>query len=98
MAEPHAFVGRTADLAQLRRAVSQAVDGHGRLALIAGEPGIGKTRLADVLAGWSTDRGVCALWGRCRDGDSAPAFWPWIEVLRGYATSRDPVVTGPLAQ
>jgi KaiC/GvpD/RAD55 family RecA-like ATPase len=46
--------------------------------LVAGEPGIGKTRLAEELATQATARGALVLWGRCWEGEGAPAFWPWI--------------------
>ena len=52
--------------------------------LLAGEPGIGKTRLAEELAAVAAARGVLVLWGRCWEGEGAPAFWPWVQVVRGY--------------
>jgi predicted ATPase len=52
------------------------------LFLISGEPGIGKTRLADEIAIHSTSRGVKVLWGRCWEGGGAPAYWPWIQLIR----------------
>src|SRR5262249_37602665 len=63
--------------------------GRGRLVLLAGEPGIGKTRLADELAERAVDHGVRVLWASCWDGDGAPAFWPWIQVMRAYARDAD---------
>ena len=79
------FVGRTRDLAELRAALDAAVAGSGSLVLVAGEPGIGKTRLAEQVAAEAATRGVVALWGRAwaeSEGVSAPAFWPWIQVVR----------------
>ena len=50
--------------------------------LISGEPGIGKTRLADELAGEAASRGMRVVWGRCWEGGGAPAYLPWVDVLR----------------
>jgi len=56
--------------------------GTGRLFLISGEPGIGKTRLAEELATEARVRRVRVVWGRCWAGDGAPAYWPWVQVVR----------------
>jgi tetratricopeptide (TPR) repeat protein len=50
--------------------------------LISGEPGIGKTRLADELAADAASRGMRVVWGRCWEGGGAPAYLPWVDVLR----------------
>jgi predicted Rossmann-fold nucleotide-binding protein len=62
------FVGREAELGALRRAFEDAVAAQGRLVLIGGEPGIGKSRLAAELARECTQRGALVLWGRCWEG------------------------------
>ena len=75
------FVGRADGLATIEAAVAAASRGHGSLVLIAGEAGIGKTRLADqALRGRDDARLV--LWGSCSEGDGAPPFWPWTEAMR----------------
>jgi DNA-binding CsgD family transcriptional regulator len=76
------FVGRAAELAVLTARLQAAIDGRGSVALIAGEPGIGKTRLAEELAGLAEQRGVRVVWGRCYEGEGAPSFWPWLQALR----------------
>jgi hypothetical protein len=75
------FVGREAELGELGRGLSDALGGRGRLYLVSGEPGIGKTRLADELSELAFARGVPVLWGRCWEAGGAPAFWPWLDVL-----------------
>ena len=50
--------------------------------LISGEPGIGKTRLADEIAGDAASRGMRVVWGRCWEDAGAPAYLPWVDVLR----------------
>ena len=79
------FVGRAGELATLTADLDAAVGGRGGVVLVAGEPGIGKTRLAEELAVRATARGVVVLWGRCWEGAGAPSFWPWVQVVRGYA-------------
>src|SRR5215472_6933750 len=78
-----AIVGRDNELAELRAGLLDASAGRGRLFLVAGEPGIGKTRLADQISVEARDHNATVLWGRCWDGGNAPAFWPWIQVFRG---------------
>jgi DNA-binding CsgD family transcriptional regulator/tetratricopeptide (TPR) repeat protein len=78
------FVGRTGELAALTADLDAAVGGRGGVVLVAGEPGIGKTRLVEELAGRANARGAMVLWGRCWEGAGAPAFWPWVQVIRGY--------------
>jgi tetratricopeptide (TPR) repeat protein len=85
------FVGRQHDLDELGESLAAAAAGRGSLVLVAGEPGIGKTRLADELArGAARSLGAGVLWGTCWEGDGAPAFWPWIQALRDHAGRRDP--------
>jgi tetratricopeptide (TPR) repeat protein len=84
------FVGRERELATLRAALAAAIAGHGRLVLLAGEPGIGKTRLAEEIARHASAEGAAVRWGRCWEGAGAPAFWPWIQVLRSQFAETDP--------
>ncbi len=83
------FVGRERELAALTAGLDDAFAGHGRLFLISGEPGIGKTRLAEELAACARERGADVLVGRCWEAGGAPAFWPWVQVLRVRARDRD---------
>src|SRR5215207_8418442 len=85
-----AFVGRATEFDTLRSALDAAMAGQGRLVLVSGEPGIGKTRLAQELSIEAQGRGCLVLWGRCWEGEGAPAFWPWVEALGAYARSLDP--------
>src|SRR5260370_15113638 len=80
-----AIIGGDGELAELRAGLREALAGRGRLFLVAGEPGIGKTRLADQISVEARDRSATVLWGRCWDGGNAPAFWPWIQIFRGVA-------------
>jgi hypothetical protein len=79
-----ALVGRSGELAVLRAALSQAAAGDGRLALVAGEPGIGKTELARAFAQVAVADGALVLWGSAWEDGGAPPCWPWVQVLRSY--------------
>jgi MoxR-like ATPase len=82
MAEPtDIFVGRSQELATLREALDQAIAGRGRVAMLAGEPGIGKTRTAHELAFHAGRSGVGVLWGQCYEEAGAP---PLLAVGPGY--------------
>jgi predicted ATPase len=81
-AQQNAFIGRTRELSELRGALEESLAGRGSCFLISGEPGIGKTRLADELAADAASRGVRVAWGRCWEGGGAPAYWPWVEIVR----------------
>ena len=85
------FVGREPELAALNRGREAASQGRGGIVLLAGEPGIGKTRTAEELALVAERDGGLVLWGRCYEGEGAPAFWPWIQILRDYFAGRDDV-------
>lgn len=84
------LVGREEELAVLRARLDQACAGTGGIALVVGEPGIGKTRTAEELAVEARLRGAQVLWGRCYEGEGAPAFWPWVQIIRAYARDHDP--------
>ncbi len=84
------FVGRERELAQLGGALDDVLGGHGRLVLLAGEPGIGKSQLADELLRRARARGARVLVGRCWEAGGAPAYWPWVQSLRAYARELEP--------
>ena len=76
------FVGRQRELGTLLEGLDSAVAGRGRLILVGGEPGIGKSRLADELARIARQREHLVLWGRGWEDAGAPAYWPWVQALR----------------
>ncbi|MGH7819969.1 MAG: ATP-binding protein, partial [Candidatus Binatia bacterium] len=88
------FVGRDREFSRLEAGLQEALDGKGRLYLIHGEAGIGKTRLAEEIARRAAARGAVVLRGRCWQGDGAPAFWPWVEVFRDLV-GRNAAVSAP---
>jgi DNA-binding SARP family transcriptional activator len=83
------LIGRARELAKLLEGLEGALSGQGRLFLIAGEPGIGKSRLADELSTRARARGARVLVGRCWEAGGAPAFWPWVQALRTYISEAE---------
>jgi DNA-binding SARP family transcriptional activator len=84
------FVGRDRELAELIGGLDAAFAGTGRLVLLAGEPGIGKSRLADTLMEEARSRGASVVAGRSWEAGGAPAYWPWIQALRAHARETEP--------
>src|SRR5215472_302841 len=84
------FVGRERELGELRHALGEVRSGHGRVLLISGEPGIGKTRLANEASNLAQGQGIRTVWGRSWAGGGAPAYWPWIQVIRSLVSSASP--------
>jgi hypothetical protein len=81
-------VGRDEELDTLVEAWKRAVAGERRLVLVAGEPGIGKTRLAAEVAARVVDHGGIALHGWC-DEDLGSPFQPWVEALGAFVRMAD---------
>jgi DNA-binding SARP family transcriptional activator len=84
-----AFVGRGRELAELVGGLDDAFAGRGRLFLLEGEPGIGKSRLAEELMAEARAREMRVLVGRCWEAGGAPAYWPWVQSLRAYVRQTD---------
>ncbi len=83
------FVGRQAEMDQLKAALEDILGGRGRLVTLLGEPGIGKTRTCEELATYAGLRSAQVLWGRCYETGGQPPYWPWIQAIRSYVRSAD---------
>jgi hypothetical protein len=93
------FVGRDRELAELVAAVGRLSSAGGSLFLLAGEPGIGKSRLAAEGAEAAREHGVAWAWGRCWEAGGAPAFWPWREACDTLGIRfPEPLATGDPAE
>lgn len=77
------FVGRQSEMILISRLLDGAKSGKGSFLGISGEPGIGKTRLAEAAAVAARTKGFMVFWGQCHDGQYIPPYWPWKEPLRG---------------
>ena len=84
------FVGRQREMAELIVALDTAMAGRGQMVMLAGEPGIGKTRLAQKLAFRAESLGAQVLWGWCYEHAGAPPYWPYVHPIRTYVETADP--------
>ncbi|MBM2614114.1 AAA family ATPase [Actinoplanes sp. LDG1-06] len=76
------LIGREAELSELDQILAHAATGALSAALLTGEPGIGKTRLARAVTDHATTRGFAVGVGRCSQDEGAPPLWPWAAILR----------------
>jgi DNA-binding winged helix-turn-helix (wHTH) protein len=76
------FVGRADAIERLLGALHEANSGRGRLCLLTGEAGIGKTRCIGEFALIARRLKMSVWTGRCLEGGRTAAFWPWVQVLR----------------
>jgi class 3 adenylate cyclase/tetratricopeptide (TPR) repeat protein len=82
------FVGRADDRTRVRRRLDAALQGHGALTLIGGEPGVGKSRLASEIAFEARDRGMLVLNGRAFESEGLPPYNAIAAPLGRYLRTR----------
>ena len=86
------LVEREAELAILHQLIAEALAGHGRLALIAGEPGVGKSRLAAAIGDEAQARGMRVLIGHCVEMTGAAPYLPYVEIIeQAISNPRSPL-------
>ena len=83
------LVGRERELGELGGALEEVLSGRGTVLLATGEPGIGKTRLADELGRKAASRGFHVHWGRAWEAGGAPSYWMFIQALRSLCRSTE---------
>ncbi|MGH3962560.1 MAG: ATP-binding protein [Pseudonocardiaceae bacterium] len=88
--EAFGFVGRRAELAALEAVFERAATGGRQVILVAGEPGVGKSRLAAEFAREVHAGGTSVLFGRCDDGLAMP-YQPFVEALSHYLHHASPL-------
>lgn len=91
-----ALYGREAEVGLLRESLRDALGGQGRLVLIGGEAGIGKTALVEALAADARELGALVLFGGCYELATTPPYGPWSELLNGDLP-REGIAPAPLA-
>ncbi len=78
------FIGRDNETKELRVALNETLAGKGHLFMLVGEPGSGKTRMTEQIATYALLCNAQVLIGSCYEGEGAPAFWPWLQIVRSY--------------
>ncbi|MFI9485861.1 ATP-binding protein [Promicromonospora sp. NPDC052451] len=96
-------VGRAVELTALRDTVSRVAGGATGLVVLEGEPGVGKTRLLEQVAGEAGAKGCLVAWGRSADREGAPSMWPWLQTVRAILedlpeAEQRPWLTGALGE
>jgi predicted ATPase/class 3 adenylate cyclase len=84
------FVARESERAELIRLLDAACQGRGSVVLVGGEPGVGKTRLAQELEREAATRGMRVRVGRCYEMDVAPPYNPFVEMLEAVIQDTAP--------
>ena len=84
------FFGRTEELARLKTLWNQILSGDGTVAMLAGEPGIGKTRLGDEMAAFVQISGGVVLRGHTYEDQGVPPYWLWSHAIQGFINRIEP--------
>lgn len=89
--------GRRTELVAAAATMALARAGSGHIDIVTGPPGIGKTRLAREVATLARADRFQVLIGSGREGDAAPAYWPWVGVLQSYLRATGDAGAGEVA-
>jgi class 3 adenylate cyclase len=79
------LIGRDDEMVTLQQLVESALGGRGAMAMLGGEPGVGKSRLAEEIADAAARRGMLALTGRCEEMAGALSLAPFVAIIEGLA-------------
>jgi DNA-binding SARP family transcriptional activator len=98
------LIGREREMALLRAVVDGALAGRGVVVLLSGEPGIGKSTIAEAVTAYAAAQGAVAALGQCWEAGGAPTYGPWVPAIRtvaeelGPALLQDSALTGLLPE
>jgi predicted ATPase len=84
----NAFVGREEEIRLLEAELAEASAGRGRLVTLAGDAGIGKTRAVEEFVARAPIPSGRVVWGPCPEQPGAPAYWPWVKIIRQIARTK----------
>jgi tetratricopeptide (TPR) repeat protein len=86
------LIGREAELSAISALIETVMQGSGRLLMVAGEPGVGKTRISQEVTLACRDRGFVVATGRCYEPHESVPYYPFLEALSSlYSAAPDPV-------
>ncbi|SDZ26183.1 regulatory protein, luxR family [Amycolatopsis xylanica] len=83
------FIGRAAERELLGDRLRAAAGGAGQVVLVAGEPGVGKTRLAEETVAEARALGMATAWGRSTMEAGSPPYWPFRQLARALGSAGD---------
>ena len=83
------LLGRESQLAVVAARLADLDASQGAMLLLTGEPGIGKTRLAEEVVALARERGYRSAWATAWQGEGAPPLWPWVQILRQLAGTEE---------
>src|SRR3982751_3793381 len=86
------LIGRGAQIDALRQVLAQAREGNGRVALIVGEAGVGKSRILRAMSDEARGRGFFVLQGACFEAERSIPYAPLLDLVRLFAASTSPAV------
>ncbi|MBN1897737.1 MAG: diguanylate cyclase [Spirochaetes bacterium] len=78
------LVGREAELSQIQKLFNKARDGRGSVCLVAGDPGVGKSRLVEEIRAYCYQLGGMFIGGRCLDQENKIPYQPYRDAINGY--------------
>lgn len=84
------LIGRQEELSRAEDALIAARRGDGRLLVVAGEAGMGKTRLSSELTERAAKFGSTVLWGGCAEAEFSLPYLPFVEAIGNYLRAHDP--------
>ncbi|KGI70727.1 ATPase AAA [Mycolicibacterium rufum] len=90
-----ALVGRDRELARAGEVLARVAAGATRWLVLSGPPGIGKTRLAEEIAGLASAEGGDVVWVNCPDERATPPWWPMRQLVRALGAEPDAVLEVP---
>src|SRR5918911_3619191 len=82
-------VGREKELTALEDGLLSAVRGDGQVVVLAGEAGVGKTRLASELQKRALKGGSTVMWGGCSEAELGLPYLPFLEAIGNYLSTAD---------
>ena len=84
------LVGRGTELALLEQHWNSTQQARAHLVTVSGEPGVGKTRLANELVAYTQKEGAIVLRGGCYEYEAATPYLPFVEAFRDWVRWQTP--------